>query len=867
MGNSSHTPYLVTALKSSGGKVSIYHEQHLAIDEDRTSPIIDKITIVEMSGRGPESENLEEFWDIIMSKQDICTEVPPDRFNVDDYYCLEHGKTDKKCTITTKYGCFMNKPGHSDACYCRVDFVGAVVLKRLEDAVAHNDNILGVIAASGRNHSGNSTSISTSDAGAQERLFRRILRDAGVGPDHVGYVEMHGTGTPVGDPAEVGAVGNIFRHRRPESTTLPVGSIKANIGHSEAAAGMSSLLKCITMFQRDIILPQADMPHAPNPRFPPLVELNIDIPSGPRSFPRSSDPVRNPRRNLLNNNDAAGSNASILLEDFSQQDRPRAATDARPTHVFATSARTQVSLQAHKRKLIKWLRANPQSMVQDIAYTTTARRMHHPFRFACTASTIHGLIAKLETDISGESASLKESPPLVFVFTGQGSHYAGMGGDLYRTSPAFRNRINLCHYAAQHPVHSRVSSIWQLLIVYFEMSGHGIQPGDIRRLAGISLTICEEPSNEPVEIAPGPSASAAQQMYLTCLQYVVEESVSPEKIRVTMCASLSEPGLRALIEGHQMVGQPIASGSIFCEAAFVATTYALRSNGRGEDAEKAKLAILNLIMSRPLNKNLVDAEGQLLATVVMEGSDSDEVQISWRAAPSSKTTRQTLYNISTCMIQVCRNVDGLQASWTEYPTLSKQGWTRSPGQPKTMEGTDFNLIFSTLFFAKAVQYESHFKCFRQAFVNSSFTESAAEIVLNNDPAGTSFVLSPYWGEAIAHLAGFTVNANPENFPGAAKTSWINSGFESFKYATTLEAEISYFVYVRVTPLDLNEKSCDVFIFDLKDRLVSQILGCCFREIGNDILGRSLGPKTKSTVGPQEASQTPNNTSHQQVRLR
>ncbi|CAE7020811.1 hypothetical protein P3342_004611 [Pyrenophora teres f. teres] len=115
MGNSSHTPYLVTALKSSGGKVSIYHEQHLAIDEDRTSPTIDKITIVEMSGRGPESENLEEFWDIIMPKQDICTEVSPDRFNVDDYYCLEHGKTDKKCTITTKYGCFMNKPGHSDA--------------------------------------------------------------------------------------------------------------------------------------------------------------------------------------------------------------------------------------------------------------------------------------------------------------------------------------------------------------------------------------------------------------------------------------------------------------------------------------------------------------------------------------------------------------------------------------------------------------------------------------------------------------------------------------------------------------------------------------------------------------------------------
>ncbi|CAA9957788.1 RADS2 nonreducing polyketide synthase [Pyrenophora teres f. maculata] len=443
--------------------------------------------------------------------------------------------------------------------------------------------------------------------------------------------------------------------------------------------------------------------------------------------------------------------------------------------------------------------------------------MHHPFRFACTASTIHGLIAKLETDISGESASLKESPPLVFVFTGQGSHYAGMGGDLYRTSPAFRDRINLCvsffdiadttgsgrpggciggfwesvgvtpsvamghslgdyvslhiagvlsladmlylvgrrallllerseaHTYAMLNVSLPANAIQDMLqssgtfggrclgqqmrhvvnfvgalnsmtakwndAVWLEVWGlprcntsfirATLTPSTMPRStlsalesprsgsSWLSISKClamaynlgvsvdwlafhspfakslrmvnlpsyawdlkdfrvpyVEPHAEPIEIAPGPSVSAAQQMYLTCLQYVVEESVSPEKIRVTMCASLSESGLRALIEGHQMVGQPIASGSIFCEAAFAATTYALRSNGRGEDAEKAKLAILNLIISRPLNQNLVGAEGQLLTTVVMEGSDSDEVQISWRAAPSSKTTRQHLHDTS-----------------------------------------------------------------------------------------------------------------------------------------------------------------------------------------------------------------------------
>ena len=121
--------------------------------------------------------------------------------------------------------------------YCRGDFFGTVVLKGLEDAVAQNENILTVLAGSGRDHSGSSTSITTSDAGAQERLFRKIMQSARVSPDDISYVEMHGTGTQIGDPAKMNAVASIFKHRH-GNNPLTVGSVKANVGHGGAASNI-----------------------------------------------------------------------------------------------------------------------------------------------------------------------------------------------------------------------------------------------------------------------------------------------------------------------------------------------------------------------------------------------------------------------------------------------------------------------------------------------------------------------------------------------------------------------------------------------------------------------------------------------------
>ncbi|PHH81287.1 hypothetical protein CDD82_1118 [Ophiocordyceps australis] len=321
--------------------------------------------------------------------------------------------------------------------YVRGEGVGVVVLKRLEDALDEDDRILGVICGSARNYSSDASSIMHPSAPAQEELYRQILGQAGTDPNSISYVEMHGTGTQAGDLVEMTSVLSIFAQNRRRDNPLTVGAVKANIGHGEAAAGVCALIKTLMMLQTRQIAPQPHLPGPRNHEFPDLEALNVRI-AGANMTLDPSPLAKGEVRIFVNSFDASGGNSCLLLQE-APMPRTKVA-DPRTSHVVTLSARSHKSLAGIKQRYLDYLRQHPHTQLADLAYTTTARRMHSSLRYAMAVSSIEQAVLSLETDL------VKDKPPtvasIVFVFTGQGAQYAGMGSRLWHTSPTFRSRVN-----------------------------------------------------------------------------------------------------------------------------------------------------------------------------------------------------------------------------------------------------------------------------------------------------------------------------------------------------------------------------------------------------------------------------------------
>ncbi|KAG8528338.1 Type I Iterative PKS [Bacidia gigantensis] len=324
--------------------------------------------------------------------------------------------------------------------YCRGEGVAVVVLKRLSDAIRAKDNVLAVIAGAARNTNAGEGSITHPGAKAQETLYRRVLRQAAVRPNEVDVIEMHGTGTQAGDRVETTAVQNVFASPAGPKRSQPliVGAIKANVGHSEAAAGVVSLIKAILMLHRDTIPPQPNQPFTLNPYLVSILGPGTDVQiANGQAWPRNG---AKPRYVFVNNFDAAGGNVSVLIHEAPPSAQvpllPR--VDSRSHHIIATSGRTEAAQTQNKDRLRKYLQQNPETSLASLAYTTTARRMHHNLRDAYVATSV----AELLQQLGQPSKPLTPASSVVFTFTGQGSQYAGMGGTLYRTSSSFRRMLD-----------------------------------------------------------------------------------------------------------------------------------------------------------------------------------------------------------------------------------------------------------------------------------------------------------------------------------------------------------------------------------------------------------------------------------------
>ncbi|KAI9712188.1 MAG: Type I Iterative PKS [Chrysothrix sp. TS-e1954] len=335
--------------------------------------------------------------------------------------------------------------------YCRGEGIGSVILKRLDDALADNDPILGTILGAYTNHSAESESITRPHSGAQREIFSKILNQGRVEPYSVGYVEMHGTGTQVGDAGEMESVLDTFapslsqvKARRATHEPLYLGSAKANIGHGEAASGVTSLIKVLLMMQNNTIVPHCGIKTRINSRFPTdLSERRVNIALKPTSWGRSSDRSK-PRRAFVNNFSAAGGNSALLIEEAPiKRELPTQAPDPRKHHLVAVSAKNGTSLQGNLRSLLDYVKQDSISLLGKLSYTTTARRQHHQHRVMLTISSTEELSAQLETALRDGigMARPKGTPKVICAFTGQGAQYPGMGRELFNYFLSFRTEM------------------------------------------------------------------------------------------------------------------------------------------------------------------------------------------------------------------------------------------------------------------------------------------------------------------------------------------------------------------------------------------------------------------------------------------
>jgi acyl transferase domain-containing protein/NADPH:quinone reductase-like Zn-dependent oxidoreductase/predicted O-methyltransferase YrrM len=334
--------------------------------------------------------------------------------------------------------------------YVRAEGAGVVMLKPLSRALAHSDSIYAVIRDTGVNQDGHTHGLSLPNEEAQQALLDQIYARLRVDPDEVAYVEAHGTGTPAGDPIEAKTIGRVLGQRRAPDNYLPIGSVKTNIGHLEAASGIAGVIKGALVLKHGKLVPNLNFLE-PSPHIP-FDDLKLRVPQALEDLPEEGASIVG-----INSFGFGGTNAHVVLERAPAPVVPKVGTNGAPAtqrgYLVPISARSPEALVAlassyhdcvsrHSRDLT-WL--------AGLAAATAHRRSHHAHRLGLAVRTPEELEEQLSAFIADENRPTPSMgqgrthrPKVGFVFAGMGPQWWGMGRQLLHDEPVFRAAVEEC---------------------------------------------------------------------------------------------------------------------------------------------------------------------------------------------------------------------------------------------------------------------------------------------------------------------------------------------------------------------------------------------------------------------------------------
>jgi acyl transferase domain-containing protein/acyl carrier protein len=331
--------------------------------------------------------------------------------------------------------------------FVRSEGCGMLVLRRLSDAEARGDRILAVILGSAVNHDGHSSGLTVPNGLSQQALIRAALADAGVSSDAVDYVEAHGTGTPVGDPIEVEALAQELAQGRSAHRPLLIGSVKTNIGHPESASGVAGLMKVVLGLQHQAIPAHLHF-RTPSPAIPWSL-APIRVVTETTAWPQTPG-----RRRIagISSFGFSGTNAHVIVAEAPRAEGMVARRATAPVQVLTMSARHPASLRELAAEYAKRLPGLEAPDWAAVCYSANTGRARMAERIAVAARSPESMASALESWLrEGAAPGLfhatcrpSHAPKVAFLFTGQGSQYAGMGRQLYERHAVVRAAIDDC---------------------------------------------------------------------------------------------------------------------------------------------------------------------------------------------------------------------------------------------------------------------------------------------------------------------------------------------------------------------------------------------------------------------------------------